>query len=106
MTDNVEIGEFQSITDMITKHSANDHSLLISIHGSLNQLLGRIEGYTKQLNSLEARQTSCEAKNDARMAALEQKINQWTGLGKGALLILSVLTAINTAMQIFGMANK
>jgi len=104
MMDNEE-GELQSIADMIGKQSSSDHSLLIAIHGSLHQLLGRIEGYTKQLNTLDARQATCEAKNDARMAQIEQKINQWTGIGKGVLIVVSAVTALNTVLQVLSMAK-
>jgi hypothetical protein len=100
------------------------HSLIIAIHGTLNQLMGKADGWVKRIDGLEERQAVFEHRVDERHEHLEErfvavqeafdkrldetskKINQAIGMGKALGVVVGVMAVIATSLQIYSILVK
>ena len=87
-----------------------DHDLLIAIYGTLNQIVGKMEGHVKQLEAAEKRQNEFESmctlsKRDygLKLDVLEHKIDTWSGMVKAFALIFGSGTILSLALNVWKM---
>ena len=102
----VHVGE--NIADM--DPNASDHGLLIAIYGTLNQLMGKMEGHVKQIATVEDRQITFEnqcaiarEEHRKRIDELEHRVDQWSGMAKAFALIFAPGTVFAVVSQVWKM---
>ena len=87
---------------------SSDRGVLLSILTSVNQLIGRFEGFSKRVETVENRQADFEIRcsdlrntRTAQIDAINHRIDQWSGMGRAVAVVLALLSGAGTLMGIY-----